>query len=573
MASHRVIDGFPQLDDRNVTTGSIQVASATQTANLSARSGLTLYPRKDFGAVGDGVADDTAALQAWIDAAVGGPTTGPYPIAPRRPKAILEWEDGTYRITAPLKIWAVIGLTMQGCGYSAMIRADGIFASVLDICGAAFSTFNGFSITGKGDRSESITHAIYYYWDAAISSFPASGCAFGMIQINTLRFVNGIKIGKEDSGVQVDVSNFNDINIQGYYPQSLDVDHYKYGVYCGDGVFGNILANSFFGVGVTSCQYGARIDRTNAVYESFSFSDNVIDFHILAANYLKIGSGRCEGSTRILYSEGVSNQSNVEICDVLWTAPNLNADNKWIVWEGGGLLALRSVTVPYLLGKVPTISTTSYLETGIILDGVWTGCSLAQLTAECNSNTDINTIAHCDQLSNGSLTLTGLPDITAVVTAILNGQPTFGAGCIVNGTMYTGASSPIILGVGSYLGDSGGFSLVSASGSTATLGGLLNWYMPIKTNGFMQIVDHSYNPIVIYDEATKSASFYGYISSVSSIAPGNGSTVGAKQWSGSGVPSNGLGSDGDFYFRSDGTVAAHTVVYHKESGSWVPTGA
>ena len=38
---------------------------------------------------------------------------------------------------------------------------------------------------------------------------------------------------------------------------------------------------------------------------------------------------------------------------------------------------------------------------------------------------------------------------------------------------------------------------------------------------------------------------------------------------GTGAPDNGDGSNGDFYFRSDGTKAGNTVIYHKEGGSWV----
>ena len=36
-----------------------------------------------------------------------------------------------------------------------------------------------------------------------------------------------------------------------------------------------------------------------------------------------------------------------------------------------------------------------------------------------------------------------------------------------------------------------------------------------------------------------------------------------------GVPNNAEGSDGDFYFRSDGTVAGNTVIYHKQAGAWI----
>jgi len=43
----------------------------------------------------------------------------------------------------------------------------------------------------------------------------------------------------------------------------------------------------------------------------------------------------------------------------------------------------------------------------------------------------------------------------------------------------------------------------------------------------------------------------------------------ADLYAGSGAPNNTDGSDGDFYFRSDGTKAGNTVIYHKEAGAWV----
>jgi hypothetical protein len=39
---------------------------------------------------------------------------------------------------------------------------------------------------------------------------------------------------------------------------------------------------------------------------------------------------------------------------------------------------------------------------------------------------------------------------------------------------------------------------------------------------------------------------------------------------GTGVPNNTNGNNGDFYMRTDGTVAGNTVMYHKEAGAWVP---
>lgn len=40
-------------------------------------------------------------------------------------------------------------------------------------------------------------------------------------------------------------------------------------------------------------------------------------------------------------------------------------------------------------------------------------------------------------------------------------------------------------------------------------------------------------------------------------------------FAGSGAPNDANGANGDFYFRSDGTVGADTAIYHKEAGAWV----
>ena len=43
----------------------------------------------------------------------------------------------------------------------------------------------------------------------------------------------------------------------------------------------------------------------------------------------------------------------------------------------------------------------------------------------------------------------------------------------------------------------------------------------------------------------------------------------AAIYAGSGVPTDANGANGDFYFRSDGTVAGNTVIYHRQAGAWV----
>jgi len=57
-----------------------------------------------------------------------------------------------------------------------------------------------------------------------------------------------------------------------------------------------------------------------------------------------------------------------------------------------------------------------------------------------------------------------------------------------------------------------------------------------------------------------------YNEHVGGVNPGNGSVAGGFMFAGSGAPAAGLGSNGDYYLRSDGGSSTH--IYFKSSGSW-----
>lgn len=64
----------------------------------------------------------------------------------------------------------------------------------------------------------------------------------------------------------------------------------------------------------------------------------------------------------------------------------------------------------------------------------------------------------------------------------------------------------------------------------------------------------------------------GQVNAKKAIYPGTpalSDQLNAGLFAGSGAPSNANGNNGDFYFRSDGTAAGNTVIYHKEAGAWV----
>jgi hypothetical protein len=55
--------------------------------------------------------------------------------------------------------------------------------------------------------------------------------------------------------------------------------------------------------------------------------------------------------------------------------------------------------------------------------------------------------------------------------------------------------------------------------------------------------------------------------------PGSTTPAGSTLWFCAGLPPAGMGANGDFALRFDGTTAGHTVMYHKEAGAWAATAA
>lgn len=59
----------------------------------------------------------------------------------------------------------------------------------------------------------------------------------------------------------------------------------------------------------------------------------------------------------------------------------------------------------------------------------------------------------------------------------------------------------------------------------------------------------------------------GSVSSTGGHQLGNGTVVGPALYGGTGVPAAGLGVNGDYYFRADGSSAT-THIYFKSAGAW-----
>lgn len=62
---------------------------------------------------------------------------------------------------------------------------------------------------------------------------------------------------------------------------------------------------------------------------------------------------------------------------------------------------------------------------------------------------------------------------------------------------------------------------------------------------------------------------YSYNEGVTGNIPNAFPLASFQIFGGDSVPSNALGANGDFYFRSTGAAGANTCIYHKEAGAWI----
>lgn len=101
---------------------------------------------KDFGAKGDGIADDTAAIQAAIDYIRANIAT----VNAVLKRAItLHFPDGTYRITSTLNMSAIRAHSWEISGFGAALLGETNGTPVVDMIWSRYFMWSGLSIVGS----------------------------------------------------------------------------------------------------------------------------------------------------------------------------------------------------------------------------------------------------------------------------------------------------------------------------------------------------------------------------------------------------------------------------------------
>jgi len=518
------------LNGKLATNASLSTNSATATGTTTARTLAArfsdTYNVRDFGAAGDGTTDDTAAIQATIDAALGGVFSGSARVAT---KAVY-LPAGTYKITAPLTFTGAAYLAFYGDNNASRIYPSGVLASVFDMCGCLKCEWTGLRVEGtyaNADSVDLVTNVFYLYTDTGVVSQTTNSCTFTDITIQTTRYNCGIRIGKYGSGQQCDESGWWALSVQGGVGTDTHASgHYVYGAYVGDGVSSNNLVHRMAKVTFASHATGVICDATQLFIDGFSVGTQSSQDFYLSAGTLRVGSGRSENSARFLTTANGSPVS-ASVESLVFQPDMIGGDNVFARLDAPGTVAFRQVQVPFQTGKQPLLAGAPPDLQSVLIES----CQMAQALPTLVGSTGNNTRCF----------------ITDYVELQTGGASARAAATIRIGT-----------------GTTDGLQLIDKSGSTLFhvdyLGGITSSYQIASTAARVDnYYGYSGNAMTLRDP----------VSAISSIAPGNGSATGPALWGGTGAPSSGLGADGDFYQRADGTVADGTIYYHKQTGSWV----
>lgn len=256
-----------KADDSAVVhlTGTETVTGTKSVSSLHVKNEYGMNPRHhDFGAVGNGVADDTVPLRNCLAACY--PSSSNPATTTRIATAPMKLGAADYKITGPLSVASVSGLVIQGEGINlTTIRAaeGAAFENLLDLNGVIRSKISGIKLVPCA-LSGQITCTLDWYWDYTTSAFTASSCSFEDLWI-VGRFIHGFGVSRKTNGArQCDHGHFRNILIDGAIQD--DPTLWQNGWLFGNGLPGNQTNYDIQGWSVSFCKNSIKLDGAKSVW-------------------------------------------------------------------------------------------------------------------------------------------------------------------------------------------------------------------------------------------------------------------------------------------------------------------
>lgn len=402
---------------------------------------------KDYGAAGDGTTDDTAAIQAAIDIAIGGAPAAAASSVRSAVKPVYI-PKGTYKITAPLRIYSVQGFVMQGDGEETIITVAGSIAYAVDMNGLYRSRLSDLTITGLS-ASDDVQSAFGLNWDPAVAMRSCTGNVLERLTVRNLKFVNGIAVGDNSGAVQVDQVSVRECRVAGQWTDG-ETTWWRSGFKSGSSTAaGNQLDHWYNACGSVACRYNFFVEGSiNATINQADVGYGEADFRQVSAGVLSVTGVRSEHSQRMFEQGGGATYSaHATFSDILWTATTLDIDSHFAKIQYGGSITFNNVIVDQQ-AVAPTIyiSNSSSKSAQITLTGCSTRSSLNSLFVSAGpaSPASIVVLNYTEQDSGGAVA-----DRVALWTKnyqsyIPTQLPTFGDGVNLGSDtqLLTGTGSP-----------------------------------------------------------------------------------------------------------------------------------
>jgi pectate lyase-like protein len=285
-----------------------------------------------YGAIGNGTADDTAAIQAAINAITGSATPA---TTNRAALGVLYIPAGTYKITSDLIIRSVQGFRLIGDGPDLtriVPSGAGFVTAALLIDGSADGLFEGFQI--RGDGTESLTDAIRLDWTTAAAR-SSSGNNLRDIRVGG-NFVVGISL--EGTGArQLDGTTMQNIVVTGGQTAGAwsTSGNWQKGVAFGNGTFGNIYDQRLYGVDVAACYYGYYCNASSFALYGAQPGANGVDFFVIPSAQTTISNIQSQSAGQFLIQTSSFSPEPVSISDVVWTTNHLDSSGNVMDIYGG----------------------------------------------------------------------------------------------------------------------------------------------------------------------------------------------------------------------------------------------